>query len=116
VKETEIFFFGYKIHIAVTDTDPSIPISIKVTPGNRKDGKILKPLLKRAIPKDKSMKELLGDAICDSVENFSFLKGESITPYIPENKRSRKNPILRIHIFITKEEEIVGEAGLKLLY
>jgi len=48
------FFFGYKVHTVITNTDPPIPISIEVTPGNRYDGKMLKPLIKKAkrvIPK-----------------------------------------------------------------
>jgi len=80
---------------------------------------MLKPLIKKAkriIPKNRDIKEVLADAAYDSIENLSFLENHNITPYIPENKRNRKNPVTRGDVFITEEGDIICKAGLKLLY
>lgn len=80
---------------------------------------MLKPLVKNAkgvIPKNKSFKELLADAAYDSMEILSFLVNEGILPYIPENKRNKKNPVIRGDIVIRKDGTIVCKGGMKLIY
>ena len=79
-------FFGYKTHIAMSDS--RIITGIKVTSGEAGDGKYLKELIERSRKSGMVIKEILGDRAYGGKENLEYLDTEGITPYI------RLNPLV----------------------
>lgn len=119
-KTKDFVFFGYKIHIEVTNTDLPVPTAITITPANEWDGNQLTPLTKDSVKmismKGKTITALLADAGYDSTSNASFLLDEKITPYIAQNPRTRQNPIHRGAITISPKGEFLCQAGIPLCY
>jgi transposase len=119
-KSKDFCFFGYKIHLEVTDTELPIPLAIKISPGNQWDGKFLKELTeesKKSLQKiDKKIDAIIADAGYDSTENASYLIENDITPIIAENPRGRENPIQRGEIIVTKDGKYTCKAGFELAY
>lgn len=119
-KSKDFSFFGYKVHLEVTDTELPIPLAIKISPANQWDGKFLKELTeesKKTLHEvDKKIDALIGDAGYDSMENASYLIENDITPIIAENPRGRENPIQRGDIILTQDGKYTCKAGFELAY
>jgi len=119
-KSKDFSFFGYKVHLEVTDTELPIPLSIKVSPGNEWDGKFLKELTEESKKNlrevNKKIDAIIADAGYDSTENASYLIENHITPIIAENPRGRENPIQRGDIIVTQEGKFTCKAGFELAY
>jgi len=80
---------GYlKVHLAVDVRSKQI-LSMKVTDEKVGDGRVLKPLVKKA-QKHGEVKRALADGGYDSKENFNFLAEEGIDPAIKVRKNSSK--------------------------
>jgi len=104
--------------VVVSNTDPPIPLSVEITPANTHDGKMFKPLVKKA--KDTAGDELrisetCGDAAYDSIDNHSYALEINAMPIIAKNKRSKKNAIHRGDVFITEDDKIICKGGRELL-
>lgn len=113
-KSITFFFWGYKVHMLCIAKDPPIPLSIEITPANRNDGKILKPLVKNAVRNIKGENvKLTGDAAYDSAENYSFLFEEKILPYIAENIRGKYK--IKEEVFI-QDGKVFCPGGKELVY
>lgn len=119
-KSKDFSFFGYKVHLEVTDTELPIPIAIKVSSANQWDGKFLKELTedsKKTLHEgDKKIDAIIADAGYDSMENASYLIENDITPIIAENPRGRENPIQRGDIILTQDGKYTCRAGFELAY
>ncbi len=113
-KSITFYFWGYKIHMLCIAQDPPVPISIEVTPANRNDGKMLKPLVKKGMKSIKGKKvKLTGDAAYDTTENYSFLFEENILPYIAENVRGKYK--IKKQVFI-QDGKVFCPGGKELIY
>jgi len=119
-KQADFSFFGYKVHLEVTNTELPIPTALTITPANEWDGNLLAELTERSadiISKNgKSIKAVIADAGYDSTENAEYLIGKEIIPYIAENPRGRKNPIHRGDIIISPDGRFLCKGGFELCY
>ncbi|MGB9845782.1 MAG: transposase [Methanothermobacter tenebrarum] len=119
-KSKDFSFFGYKVHLEVTDTELPIPLAMKVSPGNEWDGKFLKELTEESKKTlkdvEKRIDALIADAGYDSTENANYLIDNDITPVIAENPRGRENPIQRGDILLTPDGKYTCKAGFELAY
>lgn len=120
VKSANFFFFGYKVHVEVTNTEFPIPVSLKVSSGNEWDGNFLPLLTEEALKlicrMGKSITEVIGDAGYDSAENAGYLMEKDITPIIAENPRGRKNAVVRGEIIEAGDGRFLCRGGKELLY
>jgi len=119
-KSKDFSFFGYKVHLEVTQGAFPIPVSVKVTEGNKWDGHYLVELTESACKhlsaKGKNIKEVSADAGYDSVNTAKYLLQKNITPIIAENPRSRKNSITTGQVTITAQGKLLCPAGIELCY
>ena len=81
-KGTE-YAFGYKLHM-ISDAVHGVPLASIITPANRNDSPILKPLLKKALKTFPWLKPkaLLADRGYDSEPNHNFVYSLGIIPII----------------------------------
>lgn len=119
-KSKSFSFFGYKIHLEVTNTALPIPASIEITAGNEWDGKFLPALTEDARDvlshAEKDISAVIADAGYDSTDNASYLIKDNIAPYIAMNPRRRENPIHRGDITISPDGKFLCKAGIELCY
>ncbi len=119
-KSKEFSFFGYKVHIEVTNTKLPLPTSVRVTAGNEWDGKFLPDLTDdsshRLCDKNKNIDAIIADAGYDSTDNATYLISRGITPYIAANPRRRQNAIHRGDITIGPDGKFFCKAGIELCY
>ncbi|MDI6714051.1 MAG: transposase [Thermodesulfovibrio sp.] len=89
-KSKDFSFFGYKVHLEVTQGAFPIPVSVKVTEGNKWDGQYLVELTESACKhlsdKGKNIKAVIADAGYDSVKTAKYLLQKNITPIIAQGK------------------------------
>ncbi len=120
VKSADFFFFGYKIHVEVTNTEFPIPLSFTVSPGNEWDGKFLPPLTEAsseiASRNGKSISAVIADAGYDSRENACYLISKNISPCIAENPRRKKNALFRGDIIETPDGRFLCRGGRELCF
>jgi len=115
-------FLATKVHLELPQGAFPIPVSVKVTEGNKWDGHYLVELTESACKhlsdKGKNIKEVSADAGYDSVKTAKYLLQKNITPIIAENPRSRKNSklqgrlqlLLRVNCFALQELNFVTGA------
>jgi len=119
-KSKDFSFFGYKVHLEVTQGAFPIPVSVKVTEGNKWDGHYLVELTESACKhlsaKGKNIKAVIADAGYDSVNTAKYLLQKNITPIIAENPRSRKNSETTGQVTITAQGKLLCPAGIELCY
>lgn len=120
VKSADFFFFGYKVHVEVTNTELPIPVSIVVSSGNEWDGKFLPPLTDASSEiisrMGKKISAVVGDAGYDSTDNASYLMEKEITPIIAENPRGGKSAIFRGEIIESGDGRFFCKGGRELCY
>jgi hypothetical protein len=85
-KSKDFSFFGYKVNLELPQEAFPIPVSVKVTEGNKWDGHYLVELTESACnhlsAKGKNIKEVSADAGYDSVNTAKYLLQKNITPII----------------------------------
>lgn len=114
-KTENYIFYGYKVHITITDTDPPIPVAVEITPANVHDGVVLKEMLEK-LPGTRKVKALVADSAYESRENGQLLLDKGISPMIGHNPRSQKEPLRRGDVFFTPKGEFICMAGYELVY
>jgi|GEM_PF-895211 len=114
-KSERYIFYGYKVHITITDTDPPIPVAVEITPGNVHDGVVLRDMVEK-IPGTRRIKALVADSAYESRENGQLLLDKGIAPMIGHNPRSQKEPVRRGDVFFTPKGEFICMAGHELVY
>jgi len=82
----EGLIYGYKVHL-IADYNAELPIELSVTPANVHENVMFKPLVKAARKKGVKASWIAGDAIHDSKETRSFLKGTGARAFIDHNPR-----------------------------
>ena len=114
-KTESYIFYGYKVHITITDTEPPIPVSVEITPANIHDGVVLRDMVEK-LPGTRRIKALVADSAYDSKENGELLIRKGIDPMIGHNPRSQKEPIKRGDVFFTPKGEFICMMGHELVY
>jgi transposase len=76
-------FFGYKLHLAMTEDE--IITGAQITTGSADDGKQLIPLISNTLKQGVVCHEVLGDTAYSSKINLTWLNERSIIPTIPLN-------------------------------
>lgn len=114
-KTENYIFYGYKVHLTITDTDPPIPVSVEITPANIHDGTALRDMVEK-LPGTRRIKALVADSAYDSRENGELLVNKGIDPMIGHNRRTQKEPIKRGDVFFTPKGEFICMMGHELVY
>ena len=77
-------FFGYKIHI-LADFKSEMPIGIRITPANKHENSLFKPLVKEAKRLSLKASRICGDAIHDNKATRQFVTGLKAKAFIDRN-------------------------------
>jgi len=107
-----------KVHIAV-DVKTKKLLALEITDEKTGDGKMLKPLVKKAKKNigNKKIKRVYGDGAYDSRENFNYLNSEGIEPVIKTRKNaSTKARGSSARAKCVRERKKIGYEGWKDKY
>ena len=107
-----------KVHIAV-DVKTKKLLALEITDEKTGDGKMLKPLVKKAKKNigNKKIKRVYGDGAYDSRENFNYLNSEGIEPVIKTRKNaSTKARGSSARARCVRERKKIGYEGWKDKY
>lgn len=117
-KSQQFSFFGYKVIITTSVSEPIFPIAIDVKPGNESETPCLVGIVKqiKEYHPDLKVKKVFGDAGYDSNENHeSIIKDLGAIPFVAINPRGRKNPFLTHEVY-RKDGKLYCWAGHELIY
>jgi len=84
-KGEDFLFGGYKGEILTTET--GFITGFRVLPGNANEGKDISPLIESEKERGIKPKEIVGDGLYPSAQNFKYLRKEKIKGYFPKRTK-----------------------------
>jgi len=116
--EAEEAFFGYKVHIVV-DFKSEMPIEVRITPANRHENRMFKPLVRKARSIGLKASRICGDAIHDNKATRRFIRSLNAKAFIDRNPRrsgrKEKKPASKIYRRLKASVERVFSRAKELL-
>jgi len=109
-------FFGYKISI-ISDFKAELPIEVRISPANRHENEVFKPLVKVAGKLGVKASRVGGDAIHDNKATRQFVKALGARAFIDKNPRrgTRKKPASKTYRQLKASVERVFSRAKRLL-
>lgn len=112
-------FFGYKVILVISVSDPLFPIAVEVVPGNESETPQFTKVVKqfKQFHPDVKVRKVFGDPAFDSKDNFRIIiKDLAAKPYVGINPRARKDPFITKEVNLDTENNLCCFGGQRLVY